>query len=408
MASLKLSLDTRRVKTSSEYPLILSVSHRGKSLMISTGICLQERSFDIHKCVVLGNRALNEQAHKILSHYSTRMQDYVLKRAGDFTVKELRDYLVQKEEKAHTIRTFWLDEIARLKSCNRLGGADVYQMSLHVIEKVLNVDQPFDLINTKTLYSIEEKLAMRGMKVNSIGVYMRTLKAICNKAIKHELVTYAWYPFRGFTVRRERTTPRVLSLNEIQAYFQLQLSSDHPLYHAWCIGKLLFLLRGINIRDLMLLSPQNIKAGRVIYKRAKTGKLYSVKLLPEIKQLFDQLSDTHTMISWLSPIDVNNTSRKIAILRQRAKVLNNHLHKLGKMIGTEEDLSTYVFRYTYANIAKQLGYSKDLIAEALGHEYGNKVTGIYLEQFDQEVIDQMNLQIAERVSTGSTVIIHEV
>jgi len=34
-----------------------------------------------------------------------------------------------------------------------------------------------------------------------------------------------------------------------------------------------------------------------------------------------------------------------------------------------------MFRYTYANIAKQLGYSKDLIAEALGHEYGNKVTG---------------------------------
>ncbi len=62
MASNKLSLDTRRVKSSSEYPLILSVSHRGKSLMISTGIYLQEKSFDIYKCVVLGNRALNEQA----------------------------------------------------------------------------------------------------------------------------------------------------------------------------------------------------------------------------------------------------------------------------------------------------------------------------------------------------------
>jgi hypothetical protein len=191
MASIKLSLDTRRAIPNNEYPLILSVSHKGRNLLISTGIHLQVKSFDIHKCVVLGNRVLNEQAQKILSHYSTRMQDYVLKRAGDFTVKELRDYLLQKEEKEHTIRSFWLDEIARLKSCNRLGGADVYQMSLHLIEKVLNLDQPFHMLNTKTLYSIEEKLALRGMKVNSIGVYMRTLKAICNKAIKHELVTYA-------------------------------------------------------------------------------------------------------------------------------------------------------------------------------------------------------------------------
>jgi len=39
---------------------------------------------------------------------------------------------------------------------------------------------------------------------------------------------------------------------------------------------------------------------------------------------------------------------------------------------------------------KQLGYSKDLIAEGLGHEYGNSVTGIYLEQFDLYKVDEMN------------------
>ena len=62
MASIKLSLDTRRAILNNEYPLIISVSHKGKSLIISAGIYLQEKSFDIHKCVVLGNRALNEQA----------------------------------------------------------------------------------------------------------------------------------------------------------------------------------------------------------------------------------------------------------------------------------------------------------------------------------------------------------
>ena len=45
-----------------------------------------------------------------------------------------------------------------------------------------------------------------------------------------------------------------------------------------------------------------------------------------------------------------------------------------------------------------MGYSKDLIAEALGHEYGNSVTGIYLEQFDLELVDEMNLQIIQEVS----------
>jgi integrase len=71
--------------------------------------------------------------------------------------------------------------------------------------------------------------------------------------------------------------------------------------------------------------------------------------------------------------------------------------KLGKTLNLSTELSTYVFRYSYANIAKQLGYSKDMIAEALGHEYGNSVTGIYLELFDQEKIDEMNDSIQKYI-----------
>ena len=64
----------------------------------------------------------------------------------------------------------------------------------------------------------------------------------------------------------------------------------------------------------------------------------------------------------------------------------------------QEELTTYVFRYTYANGARKLGYSKDLIAESLGHEYGNAVTGIYLELFDQQTLDAMAEHILEVVT----------
>ena len=54
-------------------------------------------------------------------------------------------------------------------------------------------------------------------------------------------------------------------------------------------------------------------------------------------------------------------------------------------------------RYFYANLLKRLGYSKDIIAEALGHEYGKSVTGIYLEKFDLSVMDEMNLRLLKAV-----------
>jgi uncharacterized protein (DUF4213/DUF364 family) len=44
-----------------------------------------------------------------------------------------------------------------------------------------------------------------------------------------------------------------------------------------------------------------------------------------------------------------------------------------------------------------VGHSKDIIAEALGHEYGNSVTEIYLEHFDMEVVDIMNQNLINSV-----------
>jgi hypothetical protein len=40
-----------------------------------------------------------------------------------------------------------------------------------------------------------------------------------------------------------------------------------------------------------------------------------------------------------------------------------------------------------------MGYSNELIAEALGHEYGNKITNIYLDTFEEEVLDAMHQQV---------------
>ena len=44
-----------------------------------------------------------------------------------------------------------------------------------------------------------------------------------------------------------------------------------------------------------------------------------------------------------------------------------------------------------------LSYYIDLIAEALGYEYGNKVTGIYLDNYDNLVIDEANAKVIEAV-----------
>jgi integrase/recombinase XerD len=398
MAKLKLILDQRRAKNNEKFPLRFRVTHQTKSAEITTPYKASILEFDERRECFIDNYGFNAELADLRRTLEDRLKQIPHEQMQQMSAIHLRNILMKKAASEYTIACFWEEEIERLKQCKRAGGARNYSMSLAAVRKHVNLNIPFALFTARDLLQLESRLATAGMKVNSIGVHMRTFKAICNKAIKQELVDYAWYPFRSFTIRKEKTVPRVLTLQEMQRYFELNLSPTEHRYKFWCIGKLLFMLRGINVRDLINLTPANIKNGRIIYRRAKTGKMYSVALMLEAEQIFNQFSDGHTLLSLVSKQELQNEGRLVKIYHQRSKIINKHLKKLGLTIGASEEITSYVFRYTYANIAKQMGFSKDLIAEALGHEYGNKVTGIYLEQFDLKVLDEMNLAIYERVN----------
>jgi len=164
-------------------------------------------------------------------------------------------------------------------------------------------------------------------------------------------------------------------------------------------GKLIFFLRGINFKDLALLTKDNYKNGRIIYRRAKTKKVYSIEVIEPIAEILNRYNDPdrQTLLPILSNEEYVDSVKRQTIIVQRRKTCNTYLKRIGKLVDLDIKLTTYVFRYSWANIARSLGYSKDMIAEGLGHEYGNAVTGIYLNDFDEEKIDTMNKTIINSV-----------
>ena len=201
---------------------------------------------------------------------------------------------------------------------------------------------------------------------------------------------------------KTKTVPRALSVPELQSFFKMDMHPEDNLYSALQIGRLIFLLRGINLRDLLCLTEQSLSQGRIVYRRSKTGKLYNINVhmaaLTPLHWLISAEGHKRITKREIENLDTDLTAVKKYV--QFRKVMNAHLRRLGKKIGLSTPLTTYVFRYSYANIAKGLGYSRDLIAEALGHEYGNSVTGIYLEMYDSEKLDEMHSRIVETVTGG--------
>jgi integrase len=390
MATLNLTLDTRRARKDGTYPLVFRLRVEDKFCDIGTDYKIFKEQFDKKTNSIIQDIESSIQLEQLKAHYLKRLRSYLAENLGCNDIKSIKTYLVNKQPTELTIIEFWNKQIESLLTSGRYGNAKIYTTCLSVVSQSIDLNVSFSKLNYQSIIDLESKLFKRGLSVNGISVYMRTFRAICNKAINYDIVSYEWYPFRKFKIRKEKTTPRVITITEMKRYFHLDLKPSDPLYKSWLIGKLIFMLRGINIKDLLLLSSNNIKGGRIIYKRAKTGRIYSIEILPVMQEIFDQLKTSCTLVGVLSDFDLKKQAKLVDIIVQRRKVINVHLKKLGLLINSNEPLSTYVFRYSYANILKQLGYSKDLIAEALGHEYGNSVTGIYLEQFDNEIVDEMN------------------
>jgi site-specific recombinase XerD len=409
MIKVKLVLDSRRIKKDGTYPVVIRLFHQRKSLALSTDVSIMPQYWDEQKCSVRKSYPQSVLANSRLSELELELKSKIHSLStqfpSGFTYDQLKAFIhkgdVSEECASVTVQSFWQQELKHLITSRRFGSARVYKFCFELLSKEASLDIPFESVSYSYLKDIEAKLLKRGTSVNSISVYMRSFRAIYNMAINKDIVNASYYPFRKYRIKSEKTVPHVLPLEQMSRFFQLNLDAHHPYYKSWLLGKLSFLLCGINFTDLCMLTAHNIKNGRIIYKRAKTKKLYSILLLSETAEILDKLkvSNNPSLCAVLQPAELNSGEKLPYIIRDRNKQFNKQLSLLGKMIGCEINIRSYTFRYTIANLCKQLGYDIGKISELLGHNYGLAVTSGYLLAYDKKELDQMLQHVYDVVAS---------
>ena len=401
MATVKLVLDKRRKKKSGAYPLVIRIRQAGKYVDVATNQELHEHQFDDKREVVIGNKSLNKSLQKEIDTcrdkiiHLEQMQD-------DVSIEQIKALFGKSQKSELTIVEFWQQEAVRLTEIGKAGNAGVYLSSLRGLKRVMNLDIPFKELKHMHLLEAETVLLKNGVKLNTLSVYMRTLRAICNKAILVDIVEQGWYPFFRYKIKKGKSVPKTLNLEQMQRYFDLNLPEQHPLYRSYCIGKLIFLLRGINFKDLVKLTNEQILGNRIIYERSKTKTIYSIGLEEEVNVLLKKLSKGGDTLIGVMDDEIQLLDQDIEVLKrygQHLHVVNNHLKKIGKLLEVDIKLSTYVMRYSYANIARSLGITVEEISYLLGHKSSaHAVTEIYLEQYDLQKLDALNRKIINAVT----------
>jgi integrase/recombinase XerD len=327
----------------------------------------------------------------------------VLEIEHEFSFEELRIRLSESHRPAKIASSRLFSDYAQqlideLIETNKAGNALVYQVAVKRFNKFTNNPKlRFTDINYNLLESYKRQLMKDGVKQNTISNYFRTLRAIYNKAVKAKLVDKSHYPFLDIPIKTERTAKRALDLDSLQKFAKHELKPKSRRWHARNYFLLSFSLIGASFTDLAYLTEANIKKGRVVYRRRKTGQELSIKLQTYAEQILTYYKGSNE--KYLLPIlpanVIEDGMKAKYLIMQAIKQTNRHLNNIAEACKIESDVTTYVARHSWATTAKRLGYSIELIAEALGHEHGNKITNIYLDSFDQSLIDEVNAKVID-------------
>lgn len=397
MASVKLLLDTRRAKSNGTFNIIFRVTDFKKVYTINSGVSLQQFFWNEKKLEVDKSHPNSKLLNIKLSQHYFKIEQVLLSLDDEFSIEKLKEILSGKPKNdiSNTFQVFADKVIQQMMEANRTGNAIVYKTAVNRMISYCGRDISFQELNYELLDQFSHHLITSGLKQNSVSNYFRSIRAIYNKAIKMKLVDRSFYPFHDFSIKSEKTAKRAILRDDIIALKQIPLETNSTAFKSLNYFMLSFYLRGISFTDLAYLTSNNLVDGRIVYKRRKTHKNYSIKLFPEAQSLFQQYNiDRNKYLLPILPNDVLEDSLETKkIIRQFIKTTNKYLKRLSIEAGLSSTVTTYTSRHSFATIAKRLGYSNELIAEALGHEHGNKITNIYLDTFDTDVLDAMHKHV---------------
>jgi len=274
MVKLRTILDTRRAKADGTFTILFRITNHKEVKYISFGISISKSQWDTKSNSI---RKTHPNAGILNGSLSKRFYDIQkaiikLEDEGFYSFELLKEALEPRETKVNPKATCFKDYaqkiIQDMIDVKRTGNALVYQTAVNrVMVFCNNQSLTIEQIDYTFLDDFKRRLIQDGAKVNTIGNYFRSLRAIYNKAIKAKLVERSLYPFIDITIKTERTAKRALDIQDIIRIYNSKYENDSPKWHARNYFFLSFSLRGMSFIDLAYLTKNNIEKGRIISDR---------------------------------------------------------------------------------------------------------------------------------------------
>ena len=248
---------------------------------------------------------------------------------------------------------------------------------------------------TETYLSARNRnwLKKRGLRLNTVSFYMRILRAVYNRAVD-QLEIRDNRPFRHVYTGVAKTSKRAVSAEMVRLLRQYADKATAKQRFAIDMFFFSFYARGMSFVDMAFLRKSDIVDNVIVYKRKKTGQQLKVKCEEKLQEIIGRYQNESP---YVLPIITSNQESAHKQYRRCQRRINRHLKDIGRKIGLQFPLTTYVARHSWATIARNLDIPISVISESMGHT-SEKTTRIYLDSISSKVIDRANQSIIEAIT----------
>lgn len=378
MVRINIKLENRYRRKDGRSTLKISVHCNGKTYYIPLNLYINSTDWDKDGQRIIGtqNRSLNAMLQRRKADMEARLLE--LQNKGtlrSLTDRQLIEYLVgdtgDRPHYFHEVMDRYIDSKTNQRT------KQIYDATVKKLQKFCDYGTiTFEEMNVSWLRQFDAWLSETSPSANARSIHLRNIRTIFNAALDDELITV--YPFRRFKIEGEETEKRSISVQDMKRLLHVEVQPFQQKYLD-CFF-LIFYLIGINTVDLANLKA--IEGGRIKYKRAKTGKLYSIKVEPEALAIIEEYRGKEHLLSWFD-------GRKS--YRTFAAHLDKNLQRIAKD-NALPPITSYVARHSWASFASELDIPKDVISHALGHHVN--VTDTYI-RFNYDKVDAANRKVID-------------
>ena len=392
-AEVSIYIDDLRPKKDGKCSIKIRVSFNRKRKYFSTGIDLTVDEFEK---VFNAKRKTSEQKEieeKIL-HFKNKANN-IIKNLPLFTFDAFEENYFEQRNTYNSVSFAFDKYIKQLEKEDRVGTASSYRCAKNSLDK-FNENLTFAEVSTSFLKSYEKWMLKEGKNLTTVGIYVRSLRAIYNL----QKIDKSLYPFGEakdkYSIPTGSNIKKALTNEELAKIYNYKTESNSTKEMAKDYWIFLYLCNGINVKDFCLLKWGDIDGDMLTYNRAKTqrtkkgSKPILVALKEETLEIIKKWGKpSKSKDDYIFPhLELGMTAEKQrATYQQLTKTINKYIKNICEELGINNNVTTYFARHSFATVLKRSGANISLISDLLGHSSVG-VTESYLDGFENEQIQK--------------------